>query len=278
MDGLTQILPCALAISLLACARPAERTAPALAQAADPPVLHTTEAAAGNVSPGPEPQSVEPVLVELFTSEGCSSCPAAERALGRLVATPPLGLRVIPLEFHVDYWDYLGHRDPFGSSAFAARQHNYAQRLHLRPVYTPQAVVDGRTELVGSRGEELSDALRQAAKRPHAKVRVVQTSGAPLRVTVDVGPLPLPTDRAFLTLAEVIEEPTNKVARGENAGKNLEHTWVVAKLHELGQVEEKGSMVQSPVLTGSKAHRVVAFVTRANDGAVLGAETLALRP
>ena len=113
-----------------------------------------------------------PVLVELFTSEGCSSCPPADALLAKLDAAQPVaGARVIVLSEHVTYWNSLGWRDPFSSDAMTERQHQYADRFGLSDVYTPQAVVDGAAELVGSDGRAMLQAITKAAAT--AKVEVL---------------------------------------------------------------------------------------------------------
>ena len=108
-------------------------------------------AAAAAGAPG---KSRTPVVVELFTSEGCSSCPPADDLLSRLADQSINGVDVIALSEHVDYWDYLGWRDPFSSNLFSARQQGYGDRFHLSSVYTPQMVVDGVVQLNGADGEE----------------------------------------------------------------------------------------------------------------------------
>ena len=107
-----------------------------------------------------------PVLVELFTSEGCSSCPPADDLLARLERTQP----VIVMSEHVDYWNRIGWTDPYSSHAFSERQENYARRFRINGPYTPQMVVDGRTEFVGSDGYEAVNAIRAAAKETKAAI------------------------------------------------------------------------------------------------------------
>ena len=108
-----------------------------------------------------------PILVELFTSEGCSSCPPADTLLTRLAAEKIVGgAQVVALAFHVDYWDRLGWKDRFSSAAFTERQHRYAAAWQTDRIYTPQAVVDGRVEFVGTDATRALDALTTSAARP----------------------------------------------------------------------------------------------------------------
>src|SRR5947207_25104 len=104
-----------------------------------------------------------PVIVELFTSQGCSSCPPADALIHDIANDPALRGRVIPLAFHVDYWDALGWRDPFSSKDWSERQVRYARTMHLSSAYTPQAVVNGTHEFVGSNRAALSAALETAS-------------------------------------------------------------------------------------------------------------------
>jgi len=117
---------------------------------------------AGSVAArGAEPAAVSPVVVELFTSQGCSSCPPADALLAELTGRPD----VVALSFHVDYWDYIGWKDPYASPQYTARQQRYTQALNLRYVYTPQIVVDGRADVVGSHRAEVLAAIETAAQR-----------------------------------------------------------------------------------------------------------------
>jgi hypothetical protein len=188
-----------------------------------------------------------PVLVELFTSEGCSSCPPADTLLTRLAAEKTIGsAEVIALAFHVDYWDRLGWKDRFSSAAFTERQNRYAAAWKSDRVYTPQAVVDGRVEFVGSDVTRTLDALEASADRPHAAVAIVLASGdAPrkrlLRVAIDP-----PAGAAFsgdVLLAVAEDGLSSAVTAGENARKRLEHTGVVRSLTRIGRVV-KGAPVR----------------------------------
>jgi hypothetical protein len=176
--------------------------------------------AEGKVPPPATTGDPVPVIVELFTSEGCSSCPPADAVLARLEEKQPVpGALVIPLAHHVDYWDSLGWPDPFASSAATKRQHSY------RGNYTPQAIVDGSAEMVGSRGSALESAIADAAKRPHVKVLI--TPGAQTgEVTVSA---PAVAD-SEIVIALVQARARVAVPRGENGGKTLDHTAIVREL------------------------------------------------
>src|SRR2546426_7678566 len=131
-----------------------------------------------------------PVLVELFTSEGCSSCPPADMLLGRLQQSQPVaGVEVITLSEHVDYWNQLGWTDPFSSAGLTERQRQYAAALRGDGVYTPQIVVDGKSGFVGSDSQKALRAIAEAAKAPKAGVRL-SCGGNPLGLAVRIDNVP----------------------------------------------------------------------------------------
>lgn len=172
-----------------------------------------------------------PVVVELFTSEGCSSCPAADELLLRLDEAQPIpGVEVIALGQHVDYWNRLGWRDPFSAAEFTARQQQYHAVLRTAGVYTPQMVIDGRAELVGSDSGKAQREIVAAAREPKVEVRL-EIVGDRLRVQVDA--LPKQSGEVLLAITERGLE--SKVGRGENAGRRLRHTAVVRRLTTLGK-------------------------------------------
>lgn len=221
------------------------------------------------------------VIVELFTSEGCSSCPPADGVLARLEESQPvLGARVVPLEFHVDYWDELGWPDPFATPSFTERQRKYAT-LEGR-LYTPQAVVDGRTELVGSNASALERAIAQAAPRPHASIEIgCERKDLSVEVTVHVGPLPASAEHSsseasvLVTLTQ--SRATMRVLRGENGGRTLDHTAVVRELETAGMVSLRGgdarATLRLPAGIPTEQLRVVAFAQRARDRQIVGSAT-----
>jgi len=186
------------------------------------------------------------VLVELFTSEGCSSCPPADAVLAQLEKSQPVaGAEIIPLSEHVDYWNYIGWSDPFSSEAFSARQQAYAPVFGNDGVYTPQMVVDGQAEFVGSNAGKAQMAIARAAKLPKADVRVSQSSttdaqAVTLRVNVEKLPPVTAGDVAEVLLAITENNLSSQVVRGENSGRRLGHTAVVRELRSLGQVGGAG--------------------------------------
>ena len=212
-----------------------------------------------------------PVLVELFTSEGCSSCPPADTLLTRLAAEKTIGgAEVVTLAFHVDYWDRLGWKDRFSSAAFTERQNRYATAWKSDRVYTPQAVVDGRVEFVGTDVKQALEALRASAARPHARVALAWASGdepaSTRTVRVDVEPPAGATYTADVLLAVAEDNLSTEVTAGENARKRLQHTGVVRSLTRIGRVARGASVrldsVKVPVdgAWASGTLRAVVFV------------------
>jgi len=182
-----------------------------------------------------------PVLIELFTSEGCSSCPPADTLLTRLAAEKTIGsAEIVTLAFHVDYWDRLGWKDRFSSAAFTERQNRYAAAWKSDRIYTPQAVVDGRIEFVGTDVNKALEALTASAARPHARVAVAPAvadePGSKRAVRIDVEP---PAGAAFtadVLLAVAEDGLSTEVTAGENARRRLQHTGVVRSLTRIGRV------------------------------------------
>ena len=179
-----------------------------------------------------------PVVVELFTSEGCSSCPAADAALRELETAQSVpGVEVIALGQHVDYWNRLGWKDPFSSPAFTQRQRDYAAGFGSGS-YTPQAVVNGQYELVGSRRQQLVQTIEQAAQAPRATVSLQPAGNGSLTVRVSQLPAGTPASEVALALTET--GLSSQVGRGENAGRLLRHAAVVRALRPLGAVGSDG--------------------------------------
>jgi hypothetical protein len=169
-----------------------------------------------------------PVVVELFTSQGCSSCPPADALIHDIANDPAMRGRVIPLAFHVDYWDSLGWRDPFSSAEWSQRQTRYARTMHLNSAYTPQAVVNGSREFIGSNRSALSAALEEAStEKPRGEVTLTaRREGNSLIATIRAT-VPSNDD---LMLAVVEDGVTTKIEHGENAGRTLINDAIVRRL------------------------------------------------
>lgn len=228
-----------------------------------------------------------PVLVELFTSEGCSSCPPADDLLIQLEKTQPVsGAEIIVLSQHVDYWNRLGWADPYSSAEFSTRQSDYATAFNQDGVYTPQMVVDGRTEFVGSNSGRAREAITRAASAPKAAITLSRNdspenahAGAiTLQARVDNLPAVSAGDTAEVLLAVTESNLRSSVSRGENSGRRLTHTAVVRQLGVIGTaMSGKGeAFTASPVVTLSpnwkrENLRAVVFVQERNSRKVLGA-------
>ena len=174
------------------------------------------------------------VVVELFTSQGCSSCPPADRLLAELATHD----YVIPLALHVDYWDYLGWKDDFARPEFSNRQRLYAQMWHERTVYTPQMVIQGVSYMVGSRSDEIQRQIMQAGS-PDAKVRLdAQNDGPDLRISLSpVGAAPVEAD---IHLVRYSPGESVMIERGENAGKTINYVNIVESWETLGRWDGAG--------------------------------------
>jgi hypothetical protein len=252
-------------------------------------VTHTS-AVEANQPVGVNAGTRAPVLVELFTSEGCSSCPPADGLLSRLEKTQPVpDAEIIPLSEHVDYWNRLGWADPYSSADFSERQRQYARAFRSHTIYTPQMVVDGQAEFVGSDTGAALDAIAKAARSPKASVQLtrvkdsVAAKDGQIRLQVRVENLPVVTrgDPAEVLLAITENNLQSSVPRGENAGRRLSHTAVVRKLSVLGRVDQATPFTTDSLVTvagGWKRSnlRAVVFVQGRASRRVLGAATITL--
>ena len=218
-------------------------------------------------------QSPTPVVVELFTSEGCSSCPPADEFLRALDAKQPIdGTQLIVLGEHVDYWDDQGWRDIYSDHDLTLRQAVYVNRLGLKSSYTPQLIVDGSAECSGNDRKRAIDVIEKA--RTHAKVSVQISSAVvengKLRAHIETGTLP-ENGEVFVALA--LDHAESQVLRGENGGHRLEHVAVARNLVKAGKAE-KGAAFSKDIEVKVKPegpYRVVAFIQETNQGKILGA-------
>jgi hypothetical protein len=232
-----------------------------------------------------EPLAAVPVLVELFTSEGCSSCPPADRLLSELLAEQPVpGVRIIALGEHVDYWNELGWPDRFASESFTARQAGYrSAAFPASPIYTPQVVVDGSLQCVGSDAAAVRRAIVRAARAAKTPVEVaLRRSASAVAVTAGIPAAAVLDAPAELLLAVIENRLATQVARGENKGRFLEHDAVVRRLERLARLEPGDSGVSFeknfPIDEGWKTAdlEVVAIVQDAETRRVLGAAAVPL--
>jgi hypothetical protein len=217
-----------------------------------------------------------PVLLELFTSEGCSSCPPADRLLETLDQKQPVpGADLIVLSEHVDYWDRLGWKDPFSSSLYTARQQDYTNKYHLDGVYTPQLVVDGRYGLVGSDRREVTDAIQKAIRERKIPITISKASPDGNQVTAHIelrGDQNFKGGRGVLFVAIADNRAESHVARGENSGRSLAHVAVARVLKQVGTIDLDSATAKDVTLSvqsGANGSRLVAFVQDPKSGHVL---------
>jgi hypothetical protein len=226
-----------------------------------------------------------PIVVELFTSEGCSSCPPADSLLQSLVATQPLeGAHIIALGEHVDYWDQLGWKDRFSAAALTNRQRMYSASFNDEGVYTPQMVVDGRSAFVGSDATAAKRAIERAVAQPHGTVDLTTEAGpTTLFVSATVSFAKGTTDHADVIVAVTEDHLRSNVTRGENHGRTLAHTSVVRYLARAGEAaagDRATIHADVPIESGWQRDqlKVVAFVQERRGRAILAsAETPVVR-
>jgi hypothetical protein len=226
-----------------------------------------------------------PVLVELFTSEGCSTCPPADTLLAKLEQVQPVtGAEIIVLGEHVDYWDGQGWHDRFSSHQFTERQNEYCGRLHVDNSYTPQMIVDGTDQFVGHDAIHAINAIQHAAQTPKIKLILSQPVVDAQKVSASVSsPAPMTTKKADLYAALVDPKDTTEVHGGENGGHRLYHVGVVRSLQRVGKLKDLGAgpvsfSLNAPADAKPGEMRVVVFAQESGQGAVLGAVSAGVTP
>jgi hypothetical protein len=225
------------------------------------------------------PNAGSPVLIELFTSEGCSSCPPADRLLVDLDRTQPVsGADLIVLSEHVDYWNSLGWQDPWSSAFFTERQNSYSDQFKLRSVYTPQLVVNGEAEASGNDWGQAKKACEKALSEQKIPVRIsaITLDGGSLHAHVETDALPDSIHKADLYVVLALDHAESQVKAGENSGRKLSHVSVVQSLNKVGSLEKGKAFAKDVQLKlNSKSDpdnlRVIAFVQEPGPGKVLGA-------
>jgi hypothetical protein len=225
-----------------------------------------------------------PVLVELFTSEGCSSCPPADRFLQKLDGQPIQGAEMIVLSEHVDYWNHIGWKDPYSASFYSQRQSTYARRFGLDSVYTPQMVVDGTSEFVGSNSGQADKVFRKALGVPKLAVHLSSIStdaSNTLHAHLETGALDssFGSREAEVYVAVALNRAESQVSAGENSGHRLTHVSVVKSLTRIGALKQGQILAQDVQLrlepgSDSRSLRLIAFVQEPRQGRVLGAASM----
>ncbi len=210
-------------------------------------------------------------VVELFTSEGCSSCPPADELVAR-IQKESKDKPVYILAFHVDYWNRLGWKDVFSSADYSKRQGDYASYLHLQSVYTPQIVVNGKTEFVGSEEGTLRNAIKANLQKASSaqlslNISTIEKGQASIKYTAEG------TDKnTVLQIAVLQKNAQTKVERGENAGHTLSHVQIVRKLQKVAIIGSGGSVtVLLPQGFDAQGWEVIGFLQNTTNGAVTAA-------
>lgn len=227
-------------------------------------------------------QDPHPILVELFTSEGCSSCPPADALLLNMDASQPVpGAQLVVLSEHVDYWDHDGWKDPNSSHALTERQAQYVRAFGLKTAYTPQIIVDGTGEMLMNNPEETMKVFQNALATPDIPVHIGDVTVDPanpsiLRAHVDIDGK-ADTKDAHVYAVVALSRVESHVLRGENKSRHLTHVAVVQELTKVGSLPKGKNFaedVQLKVKAGTdlKNLRVVVFVQEAGPGKVLGVD------
>jgi hypothetical protein len=228
-------------------------------------------------------------LVELFTSEGCSSCPPADKLVAQLRKDND-GKNVFVLGYHVDYWDKLGWKDAFSNEAWTERQYNYAKQLKLESVYTPEVIVNGRQEMIGSDARKMRSAIAEAlAKQPAATLTLQEASTSAgnsgttretISYTIESNAAELNSvgglKNKVLLIALVQKTASSDVRAGENAGRKIDHINVVLALKKVAlKGRTKGQeILEIPADLHRVEYSVTAFIQDQEDGSIIAAASL----
>jgi hypothetical protein len=236
--------------------------------------LFAARAVAADASPKPTP-----ILVELFTSEGCSTCPPADDLLEKLDSSQPMpGAQLIVLSEHVDYWDKLGWKDPFSSSLATDRQTVFAAKFKLASPYTPQMIVDGATEFVGNNPRLAEQAIEKAVSSQKVTIRISSISAdtpGKLHASIETDALPAGSN-ADVYFVVALNHAESQVERGENKGHHLVYVAVVLSMTRVGSTDKSGKFAKQIEVkinphTDLSNVRVIAFLQQRGSGPAIGA-------
>ena len=226
------------------------------------------------------------VLVELFTSEGCSDCPPADALLRQMTGKKtPAGQQIIGISEHVTYWNHLGWADPFSSEQFTSRQSDYANRFGLDSSYTPQMVVNGREQFVGGNQTKLGEAFNSEKDHQQINLHIQSAQITEKGVNFTYSASDLPPKVALRLVAVLVDDlDSSHVKLGENANRDLSHAWVARSMTQLGKLEQaQNQSITLPLPPSFKAgpaspHHLVVFAQQGASGVILGADATALTP
>jgi hypothetical protein len=232
-------------------------------------VLGLSAAAGEPISSAGLPEVARPVVVELYTSQGCNTCPPADALAGELAELPG----VLPLSFHVDYWDYIGWKDRFALPGNTERQRAYARALGSRFIYTPQMVVDGRLDVPGHRRRQVYASLDKASRDLPALEIAFDHDGRMVRV----GEGTVPPEGAAVWLAIYDRRHTTRIERGENAGRELSYHNVVRDFRALGPWDGRAAEFALELDAASDNDACAVVVQTNGHGPILGAASMPLR-
>lgn len=233
----------------------------------------TAAASSGAVSVA-RAASATPVFVELFTSQGCSSCPPADEFMGRLCKRPG----IIGVTMNVDYWDYLGWRDTLGSAAFSRRQKEYATRRGDGRVYTPQMVINGRAHAVGSHESAVTAEIEQQVAVPKTYFVPIEMSASDgeLRIDVAGGPADRIIQASTVWVMSVEPNVSVEIGRGENTGRKIEYHNVVRQMTPVGMWKGEAETFRLPraQIVNKQNSMCVAILQVDGAGPVLGCASM----
>jgi hypothetical protein len=223
-----------------------------------------------------QPQSSHPVVVELFTSQGCSDCPAADRIVAELARRKD----VLALSLPITYWDMLGWKDTFATEANTYRQKSYAKTMHRSGIYTPQIVVDGKVDVVGNQRERVMAAITTR----HAEIAAEQPVNLALNIasgrveiTIPAAPRGRQKPLGTIWVMRTLSSGTVNVQQGENKNHQLSYVNLVRELHRAGEWTGEAMKIDLPIATGKSRHDGLAVVLQSHDyGQVLAAAMIKL--
>jgi hypothetical protein len=246
--------------------------------------LMTIASSANRAAPADDSAHTGVVIVELFTSEGCSSCPPADKLLRDINGKrTDNGQLVVGISEHVTYWNSLGWKDPFSSDTFTNRQEDYRARFGIDSVYTPQMVVNGAEQFVGSDQSKLDNAIQREQQTPNPiAIRIESTAMKNGKLAIEfsaAGDFPNAGVDVFALLTDDADQ--SSVARGENSGRTLTHVSVARSLHRVAEL--RGDSTQTaevplpPTFVTLQGHHIVLLAQSVGTGRVLGADTKRLQ-